>query len=136
MDQEGRGFARRVAQVSAPTCAISWIDKDGAPTPDDNEAIGYAICFSAVEITAIPICAEHVRRMPREGWFVLFLPETTPEKLAATLAEVRVVTDAIRKTFAAEHGKILPTLRKASDHYSFQRWGMYVGVEPDGYIHS
>ena len=32
------------------------------------------------------------------------------------------------------NGKISQeTLRYAGDHYSFTRWGMYVGVEPDGY---
>ena len=135
MDHEGRLFARCVAQVSAPKCEIEWV-KPGTheTTPDTNEAFAYAICFSG-EPKAFAICDEHIKRIPREGWFVVFAP-ITPEKLAATLAEVAVVTDAIRKAFPVEHGKILTTLRKASDHYSFQRWGMYVGVEPDGYIHT
>jgi hypothetical protein len=116
-------------------CEIQWVQPGSPePTPDTNEAIGYAICFSG-EPNAFPICAEHVKHMPREGWFIVFLP-ITAEKLAAVVAEVAVVTDAIRKAFPAEHGKILTTLRKASDHYSFQRWGMYVGVEPDGCIHT
>lgn len=118
-----------------PKCEIQWIkDNVDVPTPDDNEAIGYAICFSG-EPKAFAICEEHLRRMPREGWFFVTMAEATPEKLAATLAEVRVVVKAIENAFK-DAPLILPTLRKARDHYSFNRWGMYVGVEPDGYIHT
>ena len=118
------------------TCKIQWV-KDGAdvPTPDDHEAICYVICFSGSPIEAIPICAEHFDRKPKEGWLFIPMRDASPEKLAAIVAEVRVVTDAVRNAFK-DAPLILPTLRKASDHYSFSRWGMYVGVEPDGYIHT
>jgi hypothetical protein len=117
------------------TCKIQWIDAAGVPTPDEHPIYGYVICFSAETPEAIPICAEHFDKMPREGWMFIRAQEATPEKLAAMLAEVRVVTDAIRARFSTA-AKILPTLRKGSDHYSFIMAGMYVGVEPDGYIHT
>ena len=32
--------------------------------------------------------------------------------------------------------EILKDIRPARDHWYFHRWGMYVGVEYDGYIHT
>lgn len=48
----------------------------------------------------------------------------------------RPVIDAIVKTWPDQAAEILPTLVFAGDHYGFVRWGMYVGVEFDGHIHT
>lgn len=54
-------------------CCIQWIDAQGNPTPDDNDAIGYAVMTSrgtypsgasADKVQRWPICAEHLDRMP------------------------------------------------------------------------
>ncbi len=47
-----------------------------------------------------------------------------------------VVVNAIRNAFPNNADDILKELRWSMDHFSFTRWGMYVGVECDGYIHS
>lgn len=62
-----------------PKCKIQWIDQNGEPTPDDNEAIGEVwrvantqihhgrqIHFSESE--HFPICAEHALRLPMPHW--------------------------------------------------------------------
>jgi len=46
------------------------------------------------------------------------------------------VVDAIRKAFPDQADEILAQLRLNRDHWYFQRWGMYVGVEFDGHIHT
>lgn len=48
----------------------------------------------------------------------------------------KAVIDAIVKAWPDQAAAILTDLRFAGDHYSFNRWGMYVGVEFDGYIHT
>ena len=48
----------------------------------------------------------------------------------------RAVVDAIVTAWPDQASEILVQLRFAGDHYSFTRWGMYVGVEFDGYIHT
>jgi len=120
-----------------PSCKIKWIDTAGNETADDNEAVGYAICFAAAELKPSPICQCHLERMPLTGWMFIRASDTTPEKLAATVAEVKIVTDAIQNAFKDAY-KILPTLRyhPGDGFYSFIRWGMFVGVEKDGYIHT
>jgi hypothetical protein len=53
-------------------CRIQWIDERGNPTPDDNEAIGYAVntqqVGKATSVRRYPICAEHKARMPSEPY--------------------------------------------------------------------
>jgi hypothetical protein len=44
--------------------------------------------------------------------------------------------DAIIKAWPDQALEILTELRMTMDHYYFNRWGMYVGVEYDGYIHT
>ena len=46
------------------------------------------------------------------------------------------VIKAIIKAWPDQAVEILSEIRFAGDHYSFNRWGMYVGVEYDGYIHT
>jgi len=48
------------------------------------------------------------------------------------------VLDAIRNAFPTDAESIIEQLRYHSldGFWSFNRWGMFVGVEPDGYIHT
>ena len=49
-----------------------------------------------------------------------------------------VVIASVKKSFPTECDEIIPTIRWDSLNrcYFFQRWGMYIGIEEDGYIHS
>jgi hypothetical protein len=46
------------------------------------------------------------------------------------------VIEALTRAWPEQVEEILGSLRFAGDHYCFERWGMYVGVEFDGYIHT
>lgn len=46
-----------------PTCQIQWIDCNGRPTPDQNEAIGVAAFTLHGETRRFPICAAHLASM-------------------------------------------------------------------------
>ena len=46
-----------------------------------------------------------------------------------------VVTE-ISRAWPAQANSILSDLRLGRDHFYFERWGMYVGVEYDGHIHT
>lgn len=46
-----------------PKCQIQWIDCDGKPTPDVNEAIGLAAITIRGETRRFPICAAHLASM-------------------------------------------------------------------------
>jgi hypothetical protein len=48
----------------------------------------------------------------------------------------RAVIDAIIKAWPDQAAEILTAMRWAGDHYFVNRWGMYVGIEVDGYIHT
>lgn len=60
-------------------CQIQWIDNNGAPTPDDNEAVGTVYRKAHVYILAdgrgielectqsFLICADHVEQLPAAG---------------------------------------------------------------------
>lgn len=123
-----------------PTCKVRWIvpENGDVPTPDDNEAVGYVLCFSAADLEWHPICENHLVQLPREGWTFRRLADATEEKRAEWLAEIKVVTQAIRDAFPRSAYEILPKLRwhPGDDMYSFVKWGMFVGVEKDGYIHT
>jgi hypothetical protein len=144
-------------------CQVQWVCNDphchtdehkhvdegimGRATPDDNEAIGYAISFSGDEFEPFPICREHWYRMPLTGWGFRKIEEVpTPAELDKWVAEVRTVVGEIRRRFPGmgkrmiESAEILSELRPAGprkyDYYSFIRAGMFHGVEKDGYIHT
>ena len=61
--------------------------------------------------------------------------ETVQKQASAELIP-KAVIDAIVKAWPDHAVEILTDLRFAGDHYSFGRWGMYIGVEFDGYIHT
>lgn len=46
------------------------------------------------------------------------------------------VVAAVTRTWPDQAAEILPLIRHNLDHYYFERWGMYVGIEYDGYIHT
>jgi hypothetical protein len=56
-------------------CQIQWIDKAGKPTPDDNEAVCFAV-FTAIDATTrsdrkFPCCAKHAQELEEleaNGW--------------------------------------------------------------------
>ena len=65
------------------TCRIRWIDANGDPTPDNNEAIGRVRTRARHESFAgrdypywheaspwFPICAEHAKRMIEPGMHI------------------------------------------------------------------
>lgn len=62
--------------------------------------------------------------------FPLMTADAVPQPIPA------VVRDAIHKAFPKDALEILRELRWNRDHFYFRRWGMYVGVERDGYIHT
>ena len=49
-----------------------------------------------------------------------------------------IVDEAIRKAFPKDAEEIIKEVRwdALQGCYFFNRWGMYVGIEPDGYIHT
>ena len=49
-----------------------------------------------------------------------------------------VVISSIKNSFPTDSEEIIKQLRYDSINrcYFFSRWGMYIGVESDGYIHS
>ena len=54
-------------------CRIQWVDDSGNATPDRNSAVGTVVCVTRrgeleSRSQPIPICAEHLKRMPREPW--------------------------------------------------------------------
>lgn len=130
------------------TCGCAWIDSKGAPTPDTNDAIAMAVChdpasFGEKGSDPFPICLEHAERKTKY-WKMYPLPgqaEADCHRLVKDDARYfRVIPDgvseSIKKSFPDQALEILSSLRWSYDHYSFQRWGMYVGVELDGYIHT
>lgn len=52
-------------------CQIRWVDENGIPTPDQNEAVAFVLASSEYrgevfvigDKTPIPICAEHLKQM-------------------------------------------------------------------------
>ena len=48
----------------------------------------------------------------------------------------QAVLEAIARAWPDQAVEILAERRHNRDHWYFQRWGMYVGVEYDGYIHT
>lgn len=136
-------------------CECKWLDlKTGLPTPDENDAIALAVCYDPVSFgetgsKPFPVCEEHAKMRAtwergREHWKFLPLPGYTVEESHAIVREdamffritPQVVIDSIKNAFPKEATEILKSLRWSGDHYSFNRWGMYVGVELSGEIHT
>lgn len=62
--------------------------------------------------------------------------DTTDQRTASGETIPRAVVEAIIKAWPDQAVEILGGLQFRGDHYSFSRWGMYVGVEFDGYVHT
>lgn len=128
-------------------CRISWIDSFGTPTPDANEAIALAVChdprsFGEKGSEPIPICEAHAKQISK-FWHLIPLEGQTLEQAHELVKKDQyfrvipdVVSESIKKSFPNDASDILASLRWSYDHFSFSKWGMYVGVELDGYIHT
>ena len=128
-------------------CGITWINSKGNPTPDNNEAIGLAICYDPRSFgeqgsIPIPICEGHAKQKGK-FWKLIPLEGQSLEDahpLVKADSHFKVIPDkvseAIKNAFPKDASDILNSLRFSVDHFSFNRWGMYVGVEFDGYIHT
>ncbi len=104
-----------------------------------HEAIYWRVGFENAFRKAKPVCSEHVGRFTgREGWVVRHATdfERWKQTPAEWVEEIQRVCKAVEVAFPDQAKSIFPTMRGGSDHYSFLRWGMYVGVEADGYIHT
>ena len=46
-------------------CTIQWIDADGEPTPDTNEAVALVRCNDSINSSGKkhPICEQHLKRL-------------------------------------------------------------------------
>lgn len=46
-------------------CTIQWIDADGEPTPDNNEAVALVRCTDTINCSGKkhPICQHHLKRL-------------------------------------------------------------------------
>lgn len=107
--------------------------------PCTREASYYRIGFERAFRDARAVCGEHADRFfGRLGWCVVGVADLdrSGRTVVEWEAEVRRVCLAVAEAFPDQAASIFPTMRSAGDHYSFNRWGTYVGVEPDGYIHT
>jgi hypothetical protein len=110
-------------------CKIQWVDpKTGNLTPDDNDAVGMAVCYDPVTFGKkgsdhIPICKKHFEQLLLlQHWKMLPLPK---------------VQESIRKSFKDSEDILSKIIYHPLDNYwSFNIHGMFVGIEQDGYIHT
>ena len=57
--------------------------------------------------------------------------------IAQPLAELPdAVIASVTRAWPDQAAETLPLIKHNLDHYYFERWGMYVGIEYDGYIHT
>lgn len=128
-------------------CQCQWIGQDGLPTPDDHPAIGMVVCYDPISFgekgcEPFLICLEHAKRKGK-FWKLLPLPGQALEashEMVKDDSYYKPVTDvviaAIKKAWPDQAKDIFNDIRWSGDHFSFNRWGMYVGVELDGLIHT
>jgi hypothetical protein len=111
-------------------------------------AIALAVCYDPSSFgekgsDPFPICEHHAKQKGKY-WKLLPLPGQDLAHSHPLVQEddryFRIVPDtvgeAIKKSFPNDFLSIIKDLRWSGDHYSFNRWGMYVGVELDGHIHT
>ena len=79
-----------LSQPEPTRCQIQWVDADGNPTPDTNEAVGTVQClgypcranpsYKPEPSREFPICAEHLLRMPDDGSWIFrpYVAEVAP----------------------------------------------------------
>jgi hypothetical protein len=136
-------------------CTCKWIDKQGNDTPDTNDAIAMAVCYDPISFgekgsEPFAICEEHASRRTRY-WKLLPLPGVAVEQSHELVQRdhryfPRIITDVVIKALKAAFPSDTHSIRNnilndvkwdsLNGCYYFQRWGMYVGVEEDGYIHT
>jgi len=155
-------------------CIIRWIDSQGNPTPDDNEAVCLVQPFDPRHLDpttnkwttpddfdfekevkkyhrvdgdiivpeigyGLPCCEEHLKRLGA-FWRALPLhnqPENEWHERVKHQAPAAVL-QAIIRAFPKEAEEILKSLKHDSicNYWYFTRWGLFVGVEKDGFIHT
>jgi hypothetical protein len=92
------------------------------------------------EACAVIAEARTIRGM--RGWKYCAVPHYHSPELSRAIVEAREtithqpVIDAIVKRHGDEAIEILPTVRHYGSYYGFVRWGMFVGIEYDGYMHT
>lgn len=137
-------------------CQCRWVSAEAnwEATPDDNEAIGMAVCYDPLTFgekgsEPFPICEKHAERRGKH-WKIIPLPDVEMKDSHSLVWRDQyfvpitdVVIAAIRKSFSKDDVEDIRTGILAQvqwDHlngcYYFNRWGMYVGVERDGHIHT
>jgi hypothetical protein len=126
-------------------CSCKWIDSQGNSTPDDNEAIAMAVCYDPTSFgekgsDPFPICEEHASRKTRY-WKLLPLPDhdlVKRDNQSFPKIITDVVIESVKKAFPDQANDILKSVKwdGMMGCYYFNRWGMYVGIEEDGLIHS
>lgn len=112
-------------------CCIQWIDNHGNPTPDNNEAIGMAVCydpksFGNAGCQPIPICKDHfIKLLMLEHWQMKPLPQIN--EAINKFSEFHNITD--KSIF---ENMIYHTL---GDYWTFRWKNITFGIERNGYIH-
>jgi len=90
-------------------------------------------------LTAVPICEEHLKRLPA-FWRALPFPKQPKEEWHQRVKNQAPaeVLESIINSFPENCEAILKELlyHPGDDYWSFVRWGIFVGIERDGYIHS
>lgn len=79
-------------------CEIQWVCKESKwePTPDLNEAVGYAVLLNSIDKRLIPICEHHLMKArisdlsARTQWMFLPLekPSVTWDFITHTVYEI------------------------------------------------
>lgn len=89
--------------------------------------------------SALPICEEHLKRLP-PFWRVLPFPNQPESEWHARVKSQPpvAVLEAVINNFPHDCEAILKELRyhPGDKYWSFNRWGTHVGIESDGYTHS
>lgn len=130
-------------------CKIEWVDPTiGSLTPDFNDAICLATNYDPVTFgeqgsESFPICETHANQKGKY-WKLSPLPDQEekdwPHLVKMDMMYFQIipntVIESIKKSFSDQYTEILKQLKWNRDHFYFERWGMYVGVELDGYIHT
>ena len=126
-------------------CAIQWIDANGQATADNNDAIGLAVCYDPISFgekgsKPFPICEHHAKQRGKYWKLIPFKNQKDIHELVTADENFKIIPDivssAIKNAFKYDYKEILESLKWGDDHFYFIRYGMYIGVELDGYIHS
>jgi hypothetical protein len=132
-------------------CRCSWIDSAGKETSDSNEAIAMAVCYDPVVFgekgsQPFPICQEHAQEKKRY-WKLLPLPGIAVEKSHELVKKdalyfPKIITDVVIRAVYAAFPRLATNVLydlkwdSLNGCYCFGCWGIFIGIEEDGHIHS